>query len=67
MFDMSCPWRFYLSILDSLRTDDDSSIKIFLNWVFTKSEDIDDDQADVKKEPDGPVLHWKHIISNESG
>ena len=59
---MSSSWRFYLSILDGLRTDDDSCIQIFLNGVFTKSEDIDDNQAEVKRESDRPVVCYKHII-----
>ena len=67
MFDMSFSWRFYLSILDSLRTEDDSSIQIFLNRVFTKSEDIDDKQTDVDREPHRPVLGYKHIIETECG
>ena len=50
-------WRVYLSSLDSLGTDDDSPIKIFLKRVFTKSEDIDNNQTDVKKKPDSPVLN----------
>ena len=56
MFDLSFSWGFYLSISESLRTDDNSSIKIFLKWDFTKSEDIDDNKTDVKKEPHKPVL-----------